>query len=167
MKPILSQEYLKSLLHYVPETGVFTWKVAHSGRVQSRDCAGNLTKLGYVRISIDGYRYMAHLLAWLYMTGEALARGIDHRDTVRSNNAWNNLRRATQSQQNMNANLRSDNQCGAKGVCRRQNGKYAAQIRLPGEARQRWLGTFDTVEEASAAYWSMAIVHFGDFARLA
>ena len=167
MKPILSQEYLKSLLHYDPETGVFTWKVAHPGPSQSRDYAGNLTKLGYVRITIDGHRYLAHLLAWLYMTGEAIARGIDHRDTVRSNNAWNNLRRATQSQQNMNANLRSDNQCGAKGVYRLKSGRYAAQIRLPGEVRQRWLGTFDTVEEASAAYWSMAIVHFGDFARLA
>lgn len=161
----LSQERLKEILAYNPETGLFHWKVAR-GRIYVGMQAGSLTPEGYVRITIDRHRFMAHTLAWLDMTGEYISRGIDHRDTLRSNNKWTNLRRATQSQNNMNMKVRSDNALGVKCVQKKKGAisqPYFATIKVNGKQRQ--LGYCSTIEEAAESYRAAALKYFGEFAR--
>src|SRR5882724_5521531 len=97
----ITQERLFELLDYNEFSGFFTWKVARP-RIHIGMKAGSVSKEGYVRITIDRVRYMGHTLAWLFKTGEYIPRGIDHRNTVRSHNAWSNLRKASPSQQMMN-----------------------------------------------------------------
>ena len=111
---MITQEELKQKLHYNPETGVFTW-LKSVGTVKSGTKAGGLTKIGYVRIYINKKAYLAHRLAFFYMEGYWPIE-IDHKDLIKHNNAWDNLRQATRLDNVRNVGLRKDNTSGHKGV---------------------------------------------------
>jgi hypothetical protein len=164
---LLTAERLRELLHYDPATGIFRWLQPQSRRVKAGEIAGGVPgQGGYYRIGIDGQRYYAHRLAWLYMTGEWPSRQVDHRDTDSGNNAWGNLRLATQGQNNCNAPKRSHNKTGYKGVSySKSNRGFIAWIRANGV--QHYLGTFPTPEEAHAAYCEASKRLHGEFARAA
>lgn len=147
-RPITADQ-LRSVLHYDQETGIFTWLVRMSRATRAGDVAGSGHD-GYVRINIRGQRYMAHVLAWLYVTGEWPPELIDHWDTVRNNNAWANLRLATGSINAQNQRRsHSNSSTGVLGV--RPNGDgFQARISLQG--RRLCLGTRATKEEAQRLY---------------
>lgn len=156
------------MLHYDPETGNFTWiKPNAKGPVKPGDRAGTVSAYGYVVICIDREYCLGHVLAWLYMTGEHPTHEIDHKDTIRTNNAWANLRPATRTQNSANASLRSDNRTGYKGVFyyvrRGRRPKYIASIRLDGKSRH--LGYFETAIEAHHVYAAAARQAWGEYAR--
>ena len=50
----LTQERLKELLVYDPETGLFTWKVSPAASVKIGDTAGSLNSPRYCQIRIEG-----------------------------------------------------------------------------------------------------------------
>ena len=89
-----AQEQLRKLLHYDPDTGVFTRLVRTSSRVNIGDIAGSKHVEGYWTISVEGRQQLAHRLAFLYMTGELPAL-VDHINGVRTDNRWANLREAS------------------------------------------------------------------------
>ena len=162
-----TRENLRNELDYNPATGVFRWKRSWRGRNRNGGLAGTSVN-GYWAINIDGRRFFAHRLAWFYMTGEWPPHDIDHIDGNPANNAFANLRLATRAENLGNSRLRKDNPVGLKGVIpKTQCGhtKYHARIRVDGE--QRHLGSFDTPEEAHAAYVAKAAEVFGEFARAA
>ena len=92
----LTAERLRERLHYDAGTGVFTRRVG-SGHARAGDMAGTVHRTGYVRISIDGGKYTAHHLAWLYVHGLWPSDQIEHINRKRSDNRLVNLkeRRAT------------------------------------------------------------------------
>ena len=173
----LIAEYLRSVLHYDPETGFFTWRErsdlpegrarnAWNARYAGRR-AGALVPskhTTYVTIRINNRHYRAHRLAWLYVTGEWPSGDIDHEDGDGTHNWFENLRDATRTQNNGNTRRPTNNTSGYKGVVRSHNGKrWVAYIRING--RLLHLGTYDTPQLAHAAYTRAAKAHFGDFAR--
>ena len=92
----LSAGQLGSLLHYQPTTGALIWKerpnvVAQWNTRFAGKRAGSLTKEGYVQITINGWVYRAHRVAYLLKTGAWPTVELDHRDGNRSNNKWRNL----------------------------------------------------------------------------
>jgi hypothetical protein len=83
------------------------------------------------------------------MKGEWPEFQIDHRDHVKSNNKWANLRQATQSQNS--SNVTTYNSCGLKGVYwHNQAKKWYVQITLDG--KRKHLGMFEDIEVAYEHY---------------
>ena len=147
----MTQEYLKSLLHYNKDTGAFTRLVRCGSRGSVGSVAGFVTKEGYHRIKIDGKAYGGHQLAFLYMIGN-IPSCIDHKDHVCSNNAWSNIRPVTNSENSKNLSIRYDNMSGFSGVYFDKVVKrkpWKASIRC--DNKQIHLGYFDTKDEAIAA----------------
>lgn len=163
---MLQLERLREALAYDPITGIFTWKVQTGRRIKVGDVAGHTTPRGYIIISIDGQRFMAHRLAWFYEHGEWPAGDLDHKNTfARGNNSIANLRPATRRQNNGNSRTPRTNTSGFKGVYwSRGAKKWAAQIRVA-SGRQKYLGLFERKEDAAAAYKTAAEREFGEFAR--
>ncbi|WP_376962645.1 HNH endonuclease signature motif containing protein [Azospirillum sp. A26] len=159
-----TQERIKELLAYDQNTGMFVWRVAPSRRVNIGMPAGCINSRGYVRIKIDGRLYMAHRLAWLYMTGEWPDEEVDHINRNSADNRWINLRAANRSQNMGNISKNRNNTSGVKGVCwDKKRGMW--QARLQASARFKHLGHFADINDAAAAYADAARKHFGRFAN--
>lgn len=148
---------------YCPETGVFTWRSYRNGCRQSL-VAGSPTKKGYTSIAINGEKYYAHRLAWLYMTGSFPTDMIDHINGCRWDNRFANLRECVMSQNAANSGMKPNNSTGYKGVRRTESGKWSARCRAMGGSH--WLGTFDSAIEAHEAYAQFAQRAHGEFCNL-
>lgn len=152
LKQPLTQQRVRELLNYDPETGEFTNRITRSSRAQAGATVGSLAVNGYVTIRIDHALHYAHRLAWLYMTGEWPTGDIDHRDGQRANNRWKNLRDVSRrTNQENRRQPQANNGTGLLGVCTDKRGRgVRAQIVVDG--RQTYLGKFATPEEGHAAY---------------
>ena len=95
------------------------------------------------------------------MTGEWPQGYVDHADRNGSNNKWCNLRLALPSENRVNSVARKRREL-PRGVYR--NGKrYMAMVGGGLKGERRYLGTFDTAEEAEACYRNEAKARYGDF----
>ena len=162
---MLTQARLKELLSYNRETGEFVWRVTKANKTAG-SIAGCEGVLGYREMRVDGRLYLAHRLAWLYVTGEWPTQTIDHRDCHRRNNAFANLREATYRQNNCNRGARSDSRSGVKGVVWHKRNKQRGAYIGNGK-KQHYLGSFDLIEDAAAEYQAAAARLFGEFAHAA
>ena len=151
-KTDLTAQRLRELLHYTPDTGIFTWRRTGKGINLDRS-AGCLDGRGYLAIMIDGGMFRGHRLAWLYANGAWPIAEIDHINGTRSDNRIANLREATtgQNRQNQRQAMGHNNSSRLLGTSWNPvRGKWQASIRFDGRAH--FLGRFETVELAHAAY---------------
>lgn len=157
----LTQDYVRSLFDYDPETGVLTWKWRPRGHFSSDrawnstntrcagQCAGRLGTKGYIEVGIDGRLYKAHRIIWLLMTG-TMPDEIDHDDGVRDNNRFTNLKDGTHSGNMRNKSARRDNKSGVCGVgWHVKDRRWVAHITIDG--KQIRLGAFLDKNDAIAA----------------
>lgn len=166
MKTHLTQAKLKDVLEYDPLTGEFLWRQTLGGRFAGTK-AGYQRPGSYLFIRIDGDLHRAHRLAWLYVHGKMPVGDLDHIDGDGGNNAISNLRIATRSQNNANKRREDKrNRSGFKGVSwNAACGRWQAHIKV--NRKSKYLGLFDTPEEAHLAYCAAAKAAFGEFARAA
>ena len=145
----ITQEFLKSILEYDPESGLFTWKVT-MGPKNVGEIAGGSRKDGYWRIGINGVRHRLHTLAWIYVYGEMPTFAIDHIDGNPSNNRISNLRHVTNSENQRNRRMQSNNSSGATGVSRsKKANKWRAHAKINGKFFS--LGLHNSVDSANKA----------------
>ena len=156
-KPQLTQAELKSQLHYDPETGIFTWLSSGSGR--NADGVAGCIFTGesgkkYIIIGINWKQYLAHRLAFLYMTGKFPPKQTDHKDGNGLHNWWSNLRAVTNKENQKNQRLRSTNTSDFTGVCwHRASEKWRVQI------GKKHVGLFTCKLEAIAVRQAAQIDH--------
>jgi len=144
----LTVDLLKHLFDYDKETGNLIWKVSNTNKQKIGDIAGSLNpKEGYIRVGVNGKKYYAHRLIFLYHKGY-LPKTIDHINCDKADNRIENLRAVTASQNQHNRKLNSNNTSGYKGVYyHKPLNKWCAKIRL--ESKRMHLGYYNTPEEAT------------------
>lgn len=163
--PIPSQEYLKRVFTYDFISGSLI-RVMKNSKNNSRNgmgVAGCVSSKGYRIIKLDGNAYKAHRLIYAYHHGSCFDdMQIDHIDRNKQNNRIENLRLATNGQNQCNTvNAYKNSHSGVKGI--RFNGSsYVARIALGGV--RKCLGSFPTQELAFTAYQQAAQQHRGEFA---
>lgn len=168
----LTQQYLQSILNYDPKTGIFVWKKrsdvseAWNTKYAGKE-AGRVARNGYREIIIWKKHYQASRIAWLYVTGEWPSLDIDHKDNIRINNVFSNLRQATNTENLRNRKKQKNNKSGYKGVFyNKYNKNWTASINVS-RKKSKFLGAFKTAEEAHSAYCQAANKYHGEFARTA
>lgn len=141
----ITAERLRELVHYNPVSGLFIRRIGRSGRgSRAGSVAGSIDTDGYIILHIDHRHYKAHRLAWLYVHGAFPPDEVDHRNGIRNDNRWCNLRPATRREnlQNRRGNLLGASASGAD--------RWSSNIKVDGVTFH--LGTFPSAEAAHAAY---------------
>jgi len=158
VKPKLTQADLMRVLHYDPDTGIFS-RAAPAGRwghIPAGTVVGTADPVGYLHCVVNGTQYKLHRLAFIYMTGESLPDDVevDHVNGLKGDNRWKNLRPANHRQNQENrrrANRSARRTSRYLGVYwHKGRGKWMARIKV--NFRSRYLGLFTCEADAHDAY---------------
>lgn len=156
----ISQERLKSLVDYCPESGVFTWKNSPRNGFNGK-VAGTKSR-GYIMIEHNGQNLFAHRLAWIYMHGEDPDCQIDHINQAKDDNRICNLRLCTQEQNKQNCGPKKNNTSGYRCVFfDKKSGKWQAKVTLHGKRKS--LGLYETAAEADEVARAASVAAYGEF----
>jgi hypothetical protein len=164
-KALPSQEELKQIFVYDPETGVLTWREDRGRRAKAGHVCGHVSSDGYRHVTLWPRSYLAHRLIWKLVNDQE-PECVDHIDLDKQNNRLSNLRAATASQNKSNGRIYRNNRSGYKGVCWEPSHRsWKAYISVHG--RQIKLGRFKHIEEAHMAVTAARVRLHGEFARSA
>ena len=158
-KTNISAEELRALLHYAPETGIFTWLVDRRSIKLAGKRAGNRdNQSGYRSVWVAGKGYAEHRLAWFYVYGSWPTGDIDHINGVGDDNRIANLRDTTTAQNCQNQRRsRSNSASKLIGAKKFRTGQWQSAIKVDG--KQIHLGTFESQEAAHEAYVAAKRLH--------
>jgi HNH endonuclease/AP2 domain len=156
---MITQERLKELVSYNPDTGKFTRIIKRTNGKSN----GWPDKNGYLYLMVDGKNYAYHRLIWLYVHGKFPNNEIDHINGNKADNRIANLRDVTRTQNMQNEiKVRKSSSSGFMGVrFRKDRNTWTATIRVNG--KQKRLGVFATPQEAEAAYIAAKRIYHDGF----
>jgi len=160
---MITQEQVRKLFDYNPETGILTNKTHRNSRAKKGETSGCTLSTGYLQVTIDRKRYLAHRLCFLHYHGY-LPKILDHVDNIKHHNMIDNLRAATTQENAFNKKISSNNTSGVKGVFWDGTyNKWRASISING--KKRYFGSYYDIEDARKAVEDAREKHHGEFAR--
>lgn len=161
----ITQGYLKEILDYNPDTGIFKWKIQVSNRVKIGSIAGSSAEYRTHHIKINSRHYENSKLAWLYVYGEFPKNLLNYIDGDKHNTSILNLREATKSDVQFYRKVRqSNNTTGYKGVTYNSRyKKYYASIRVKGKSI--YLGQCDDALSAHLLYKQGSLKYAMEFSK--
>lgn len=145
----LTADRARALFAYDPESGRLAWKIAR-GRVRAGASVSCVSSDGYLLVRVDKQLFLAHRIIWLLQMGEWPSLQVDHKNGVRLDNRWSNLRELNNTENVQNQRrAHVKNKTGLLGATIRGN-RFSAQIKTEGVGVH--LGYFGTAVEAHEAY---------------
>ena len=150
-----SQQDLLRVFAYDEETGKLTYKNDSISGLRGTE-AGYTHSQGYKSVAIGHNEYLVHRIIWKMKTGSWPIQ-VDHNDHNRLNNRWDNLNNVTSRDNQLNMGKRKNNSSGVQGVRILPSGKFCAYIMV--NRKQLSLGSYDTLEEATAARKMAEVSH--------
>lgn len=155
-----TQDELREYFNYV-DGHLIRIKITNSSRPDMLGKRlGSMSGNGYIYGSFKSKLYCLHRLIWVYHNGAVESEVIDHINRVKTDNRIENLRPATQQQNNFNSVGWSNAASEFKGVSKNKK-SWQSVILVSG--KKYYLGTFKTEIEASLAYREVANIWHGDF----
>jgi hypothetical protein len=155
----MTKEELHELFEYKDNN--LYWKVNCGNNQMIGKKAGSQLANKYWHIRIKKKPIYTHRAVFLFHHGY-LPKTIDHIDGNPSNNAIENLRAATQSQNNRNRR-EIPNKYGHVGLTLLQGKYWQPQLRVDGQ--RLYLGIYKNVEDAKTAYQNAVDKYCGEFRR--
>lgn len=163
IKSQMTQERLRELVHYNPETGLLYRKKITGGSVKVGDVVGAPHSEGYIQCRVDNVKDYAHRFIWLYVYGYWPKGTIDHINRNRADNRLCNIREATYTENNHNKSISKNNTSGHPGVYwSERDGKHRVQITI--QRKNIYIGSFKCKEEAIAARKAAEAKYYSTFA---
>lgn len=148
----VTPDRFRECFQYNPSTGALYWKVSR-GRVAAGAKVAFVRTDGYVGVSVDGVRCVAHRVIWAIVYGHHPEHQIDHVNGDRQDNRIKNLRDVPHlvNMQNMR-DAQSHNKYGhlLGAHFHKNDRRWRSNINVGGKLVS--LGAFDTEQQAHEAY---------------
>lgn len=156
----MDKKTVAQLFDYVD--GKLIWRVSMAPNAQKGQVAGCVCDRGYLVVRIKGKQYYQHRLVFLLFNGFVPSM-IDHMDGDKTNNRIENLREATQAQNNRNSRKKHLSPSGVKGVTwRARDNRWQANIGVDNKLIH--LGYFSDKAQATEAVNVARKKYHGEFA---
>jgi hypothetical protein len=154
-----SQSYFHELFEY--RDGSLFWKKPRKGTKKDKK-AGTLNVHGYLQTQIDKKIIVNHRIIFMMFCG-FLPKQIDHIDRNTLNNKIENLRPATNAENQCNSKVKVTSKSGIKNVSwvKRKNRWH---VRLKVNGKEKHIGYFTDVETAKIKAIEARKMYYGDFA---
>jgi hypothetical protein len=160
-----SQKELLNIFEYDPFSGILKWKISRSNMIKG-SVVGCMHQSGYKILTLQSKSYRLHRIIWIMLFGN-IPNGfyIDHINGNKIDNRLENLRLATNNQNQQNRPAPKNNSSGYRGVTwHKQMKQWMA--RICHNNKRTTIGFFDTAEDAYEAYKKEAKKLFTHIDRL-
>ena len=163
-RPLIDPAVLHELLIYDAEQGSLMWRErgpkwfavatdapGWNAKYAAMPALSSINVSGYLRGTLLGQSLLAHRVCWALYEGAWPISVLDHINGNRTDNRRSNLREASPAENRQNVASRSGSTSRFVGVSKHKaTGRWQAFISV-GRA-QRYLGLFDTENDAFSAY---------------